>query len=351
MSVLNLEDKPILESCSLLSTDDKKNMSLRKSKKNLKLFHLNKIINLHSDSDVKENSLLKIDRQILESLLADKTTGANLLWACDTYKKYGENYTEKSHINLELITGKNGHIIKPRIKKSKEEQNTRIRDKAEVFTPSWICNAQNNLIDNAWLGYENAFNKEIEKGWITSTSRIKFSKTNKKNWKDYVLANRLEFSCGEAPYLTSRYDAVTGEFIEVKDRIGLLDRKLRVVSEKIKTEDEWISCAKDATKSIYGFDFQGDNVLLARENILFTVIEFFETAFNKQLDKAVIVELADIISWNIWQMDGRTYSIPYAKVSNSQLSFFLHNEKPVFCLIKDWKNNKDMTFISLLKRG
>lgn len=44
-------------------------------------------------------------------------------------------------------------------------------------------------------------------------------------------ARRIEISCGEAPYLVSRYDTVTGEFIELLSRIVLLDRKLRVVTE------------------------------------------------------------------------------------------------------------------------
>ncbi|MCI1273276.1 MAG: restriction endonuclease subunit M [Clostridiaceae bacterium] len=308
-------------------------------------------LRIKQNTDIKENILLKTDKKILEILLLDRTTNENLLWASDTYKKYGNGYEEDSHMVLELITGKNGNIIKPRVKKNKEEQSTRIRDKAEVFTPSWICNAQNNLIDTAWLGYENAFNTETEKGWNTSTKKIKFSKSNKKTWKDYILANRLEISCGEAPYLTSRYDTVTGNFIEIKDRIGLLDRKLRVISEKTKTEDSWIEWAKEATKSIYGYDFQGDNVFLARENILFAVIEYFENQFDKQLDKNIILELAEIISWNIWQMDGLTYSIPYAAVHKNQLSLFGNNEKSKVCLIKDWKNDKAIEFISLSKRS
>ena len=31
----------------------------------------------------------------------------------------------------------------------------------------------------------------------------------------------MEITCGEAPYLVSRYDAVTGEVINLKSRIGL----------------------------------------------------------------------------------------------------------------------------------
>jgi hypothetical protein len=39
-------------------------------------------------------------------------------------------------------------------------QQMRVREMAEVFTPSWVCNAQNNLIDNAWLEKDNLFNYE-----------------------------------------------------------------------------------------------------------------------------------------------------------------------------------------------
>ncbi|MEE3499435.1 MAG: restriction endonuclease subunit M, partial [Ruminococcus bromii] len=52
-----------------------------------------------------------------------------------------------------------------------------------------------------------------------------------KSWQDYIKDTRLEMTCGEAPYLVSRYDAITGEDIAVSDRIGLLDRKLRIVGE------------------------------------------------------------------------------------------------------------------------
>lgn len=56
--------------------------------------------------------------------------------------------------------GANGHVIMPRVLKSRDTQTARSRDMAEVFTPSWICNAQNNLIDEAWFGRKEVFNVE-----------------------------------------------------------------------------------------------------------------------------------------------------------------------------------------------
>ena len=71
----------------------------------------------------------------------------------------------------------------------------------------------------------------------------------KKTWKDYVDSKRLEITCGEAPYIVSRYDVETGEVIEISRRVGILDRKLRVVNENAITEDEWMKWALRAVQN------------------------------------------------------------------------------------------------------
>ena len=71
------------------------------------------------------------------------------------------NNRNKPEIKSENISGKNGNIIMPRVQKDQILQQSRVKKMAEVFTPSWICNAQNNLIDNAWFEGKNVFNKEI----------------------------------------------------------------------------------------------------------------------------------------------------------------------------------------------
>ena len=225
--------------------------------------------------DIKENRILALDSTLLNILLKDNSSGKNIIWATDDYTQYDETYTKDRQITVFSVTGKNGTIIKPRVEKTKQEQLTRVRDKAEVFTPSWICNKQNNLVDNAWFGRENVFNVEQEKTWTATQEKITFPTEDGKTWQDYVKANRLEISCGEAPYLASRYDTVSGNTIPVKERIGLLDRKLRVVSENVDDEQEWYEWAKQAVKSVYGYEWQGDNVLLARENLLFTFSDYY----------------------------------------------------------------------------
>lgn len=261
-----------------------------------------------TNTDIKENNLYRLDSRLLEILLIDRTTRKNLIWATDNYASRGPGYKSSDNISVYAIIKRNGSIIKPRVEKSKKEQAERVKTKAEVFTPSWICNAQNNLIDNAWFDSENVFNTETQKGWIANTSKIVFP--DGKTWQDYVKENRLEITCGEAPYLCSRYDTVSGEIIPIKDRIGLLDRKLRVISENVDSEPEWFEWAKTAFKSVYGFDWQGDNVLLARENLLRSFIDYYIDKFDNFPIVKYLLEIAEIISWNIWQMDGLKYVVP-----------------------------------------
>ena len=101
-----------------------------------------------SNSHTYESTTFPFSQEILSILLLDRTTGKNILWATDDYSLIDS----KSQIQISQITGSHSNRIKPRIQKQKEEQQSRTRNKAEVFTPSWICNAQNNLIDEAWFG-------------------------------------------------------------------------------------------------------------------------------------------------------------------------------------------------------
>ena len=39
--------------------------------------------------------------------------------------------------------------------------------------PSWVCNKQNNLIDDEWFGYSGSFNEEKENSWV-SKERVTF---------------------------------------------------------------------------------------------------------------------------------------------------------------------------------
>ena len=317
--------------------------------------------------DIKENFLEEYYPKVLEVLLKDHSSNKNIIWATSDYKRYGKGYEEKSRIFSKLVTGKNGDIIKPRIKKTNNQQTARSRDNGEVFTPSWICNKQNNLIDEKWFNRRNVFNQENGVNWETNKNKIKFPKG--KTWKDYVLDTRLEITCGEAPYIASRYDAVTGDFIEVNNRIGLLDRKLRIVSENTDNQIDWLYWTKKAYENIYAYEFQGDSLLLARENILFTFMDYFVQKFDKNPETDFLYEIANIISWNIFQMDGMKYVIPFSCKNQKKVTMTLFGKEEqdiqcvgcrkgyadqhngIYCKVKDWDTGKTMKFIDLINKG
>lgn len=320
--------------------------------------------------DILEEEIKEFSPQVLDILLKDRTTKKNIIWATDNYSNLGSKFGFNDQITIDSITGFYNDIVKPRIEKTKENKMMRIREKAEVFTPSWVCNKQNNLIDHAWFERKDVFNIEKGKTWVSIRESIKFPSEGGKTWKNYVLEPRLEISCGEAPYLVSRYDTVTGQFIEITERIGLLDRKLRVLSENVDDKEEWINWAYKAYKSIYGYDWQGDNVLLARENLLCTFIDYYKYKFHKEPSEERLLNIAFIISWNIWQMDGLKFVIPNScenKSSNYvQLSLFdtpveikpcegcamnaplLHSG--IYCKVMDWDKSKEIKFVSLLSK-
>ena len=296
--------------------------------------------------DIREDYLLKEDH-LLEILLQDKTTQKNILWATDSYEQKGEKYIASAHITSDLITGDNGDLIQPRSVKSKEEQLSRTRDKAEVFTPLSIVKQMNDACDSQG--------------------------TTEKNWQEYVSLLKLEITCGEAPFIVSRYDPVSDkqELLPLNKRVGFLDKKLRIVSKYCDTQEEWLQWAKIAFQSAYGFEWQGDNLLIARENLLYTFVDYYEDKFKHKPGIELQKEIAEIIAWNIFQMDGLKYVIPMScktekVVIKGQVTLFeveedRIEEKPcdgcktnnakkhngIYVTNLDWKEGKVIRFVDM----
>ncbi len=308
--------------------------------------------------DIKENYIMCLDDRLLRVLLKDKSTGNNIIWATDMYLWRGLEFAPKEPMNVKSITGKRGNVIKPRIEKSQKEQKERIKKKGEVFTPSWICNFMVNRLDG-WFKRDNVFNTPKGVTWEKSDENIHFPEN--KSWQDYIRLRVLEITCGEAPFLTSRYDTVTGKWIDVNNRVGLLDRKLRVVSENINGEDEWVKYAFEAYQSTYGYEWQGDSLLIARENLLFTFIDFFVDKFGFFPRKEYLLSLANILAWNIFQMDGFKYVVPYSCEGQTlgQMTLFDVGERiacqgcmggdnskhvGTYCKVKNWRAKTTFDF-------
>lgn len=285
----------------------------------------------------------------LELLLADMTAGRNIIWATDDYAHMGPGFEASQPITVSSITGRHAGLIRPRVEKSKSSQEDRARSKAEVFTPSWMCNRQNNEIDQAWFGRSGVFNSPTPFGWLTTEGTIEFPVAEQRTWRDYVDDPRLEAACGEAPYLVSRYDTTSGYPIPPDRRIGLLDRKMRVVAERCSDEREWLRWARRAFESVYAFEFHGDSLLLARENLLASYIDYSKRDIQRLPTEDELAAIAEIIAWNIWQMDAVTGTIPFGSRSVGTLEptlFDLAEETPA-CRVRDWRTSRTIDFSSL----
>ena len=287
--------------------------------------------------------------EVLDLLLKDKTTKENIIFATDNYAAFGPDYSEQSQITIDKILGFDACEIQPRVFKSLEAQKLRTKVKAEVMTPGWIVCKMNGYADEEWFGRSNVF--EVLEGteWTPTVEPIAFPEGKK--WQQYVDSRRIEITCGEAPYIVSKYDVTTGELIPLNRRMGLLDRKLRIVNENASDEKEWLKWAERAFQSVYGYEWQGDNLLIARINLLCTYVDYVEARWNRKPGKRELLKIANIIAWNFWQMDGFTGTIPYAepeKENEEHEQFTLEgffdtvieeepkNVKPI-CLVRDWR--------------
>mgnify|MGYP001179338472 FL=1 len=300
---------------------------------------------------------------VLDTLLKDKSTGKNIIWATDPPEELQtvmyEPVTDRSQITTQQLRLTHYEVVLPRMMKQTDTQQQRTRKKGEVFSPAWVCNKMNNALDADWFGALGAgeiagqFTVELPQGWQTVETPVQFPacKGRTPAWVQYVQSRRLEVTCGEAPFLASRYDAATGEMIPVARRIGILDRKLRVVSENAATEDEWRKYAAHAVQSTYGYEYQGDNLLLARVNLLLTFAEHLQARWQRKPTEEELQTIAKIISWNLWQMDGLHLSVPGGKPQPEaeQLDLFsmlgAAEEQPptVSCKVKNWRKGSHGT--------
>lgn len=294
---------------------------------------------------------------VLDLLLADKSTKKNIIWATDTYEEFGEGFTDKVQMDANALLRRTD-IIRPRIQKSQEAQTQRTRKKAEVFTPAWLCNRMNNHCDEDWFSRIGVFNTENEDHtWTVTEGKIEFPKGKK--WQHYVDSRRLEITCGEAPYLVSRYDVSTGELIvPPKRRIGILDRKLRIVHENTDAYDDWLKWTVRAFEACYGYEYQGDNVLIARINLLLTFSDYYEERWERKPNDKLLEQIANKIAWNIWQMDGLKDTVPLGKPYEEfrQLTLFdafgVEDEgenvlEAVPCRIFNWRSKSPLKFMDI----
>ena len=316
-------------------------------------------------------TLIRFDDPIIQSvlsiLLQDKTMKRNIIWATDSFTSLGEYYRDSGQITAIGLRSLSPESLQPRIFKAQAEQQQRTRKHGEVQTPAWLCCKMNDYLDETWYERKNVFNVQDGHTWAPAEGKIVFPKHRHSSWRQYVDSRRLEITCGEAPFIVSRYDAATGAAIPIERRIGLLDRKLRIVCENTDSEAEWVKWAIRAIQSVYGYEYQGDNLLIARINVLMTFVEYLQSMWYREPTEKELATVANIISWNFWQMDGLTGTVPKGKLQSpearpitmEELGWFAaidgatSSERPQEqettppCRVCNWRQTHTVTFDSL----
>ena len=77
--------------------------------------------------DIRESQLGRA-KNLLDILLINRTTNKNIIWATNSYEKYGAGFLSDRQITSLLITGKYEKLIQPRVAKSLEEQQRRTKE-------------------------------------------------------------------------------------------------------------------------------------------------------------------------------------------------------------------------------
>ena len=299
---------------------------------------------------------------LLEPLLKDQTMGRNLLWATEAYTDLGCGFARD-----EEITQENSCVIRNRAIKALEQQFDRTKSHAEVFSPIWVCN---KMIDAALE--EDAINAQAA---CHHTAQVEADEdpqneatvqtTDQKTCaiESFLQSRWLEITCGEAPFLVQRYDVLTGEIIPIEQRRGILDRKLQSInSAETSPKKDIFKSILHAFQSVYGYELQGDNLLIARLNLYKTFEEYLEYFFHRKPTSKESLQIIEIITWNLWQMDGLTGCTPDFEEPASPKVFLFDvttkahkpRETPKPCQIRVYcssKQNHTFTIPQLVAKG
>jgi len=282
--------------------------------------------------DFNETDQLRSNHKLIDKLLLDRTTGKNIRWGTNSYAQNGFNFNEEQEIKVDLITGWYEGFIRPRSEKGADEQLERTRNRAEVFTLSWVIKKQVDAVIDEFRDYPIS---------------------------QFLATKWLEITCGEAPYMANRYDMVTGKLNALDKRAGFMDEKFKRLNKEIEDQTLWVENAKVIFQSSYGYEYQGDSLLLARENLLLTFIDNYFYKFGASPEDTLLIEIVDIISNNVFQMDGLTYEVPYSSGETEvyQMSLFDEpeeddtNVEPSLANIRLWDLKKDVNFIDIVEGG
>ena len=95
-------------------------------------------------------------------------------------------------------------------------------------------------------------------------------------------------------------------------------------------------------------------LLIARINLLMTFCDYYKERWGKRADTKLLKSIANIISWNLWQMDGLKDTVPlgkpYEEYHQQTLFEYMEPEKEdsesaaLPCRIFNWRSKESLLF-------
>lgn len=86
-----------------------------------------------------------------------------------------------------------------------------------------------------------------------------------------------------------------------------------------------------------------------------TFVDYYVDRFHKEPTSAELRKIANIISWNLWQMDGLSGTVPYGVPEDNveQLSMYGNEEVTgqTNCRIFDWRASRSLDYNDLKGAG
>ena len=120
---------------------------------------------------------------------------------------------------------------------------------------------------------------------------------------------------------------------------NILDEFVKGMCEGGNTCDRYEISDKASWDEIRKAYDESDNILIARESLFYTFLDYYEAfcrdvlGHEGKLQISTLRTIAYIISWNIWQMDGITKTLPLsgeheqAEIERQQFSLFDDNSE------------------------
>lgn len=228
------------------------------------------------------------NKHVINELMADQTTGENITWGVQP--SYIQRVAAHEFIKYQdlkrIARGHNRNVHYPLPSNYRYFINAGIPE--ELLNPNYVSDGSRKTI----------------------THEVSFLR---KKW--------MEADCAEGFTLATVYAPASGRILPVNERTGFIDIKLNLISRLCDSPDAWIILARYAVGSCYGFEVNGDNLFLTRINVLSSILDFFKNKFDSPLNFQEVEEFANIISWNIFQLDGYTHSIPHFILKDKSIAY------------------------------